>query len=133
MRNRIGRTILLVVVSWRPAGLLWGQPQPAGKQPGMETRERYQGSVTVLKNGKPVQVRGAIRQITLPGHQQVTQLPAQGFSLMQLRGGSLTILINGKEEKHVSGDFWVVPANAKVSLTATGETATVEMISLSVP
>jgi quercetin dioxygenase-like cupin family protein len=108
------------------------QQRPAAN-PNMETRDKYQGSATVLKNGKPVPVRAAIRQIIVQGHQHVAELPARGFLLLQLRGGKITAVINGKEEKHVAGDFWVVPANAKMSLDATGETATIEVVSLDVP
>ncbi len=110
----------------------WSQQRPAAN-PNMETRDKYQGSATVLKSGKPVPVRGAIQQITVQGHQHVAELPARGFLLLQLRGGKITAVINGKEEKHVAGDFWVVPANAKMSFDATGETATIEVVSLDVP
>jgi hypothetical protein len=72
MQNRMGRILLAGVTSLCPSGLLWGQPQSTEKQPGLETRERYQGMASVLKNGKPVQVGATMRQITVAGHQQLT-------------------------------------------------------------
>lgn len=130
MPNQIRRTPLLGAIGFLLAATLgWGQ---AAKEQSPEVHEKYKGTATVLKNGKPIQVRASLSQMVVAGRQQIT-LPAHGFVLMQLRGGKLTVSIDGKEEHHVNGDFWVVPANAKVSIVATGETAILEMISLSVP
>ena len=129
---RIGISLPIAIGLVSSAITVWSQQRPAAN-PNMETRDKYQGSATVLKSGKPVPVRAAIRQITVQGHQHVAELPARGFLLLQLRGGKITAVINGKEEKHVAGDFWVVPANAKMSFDATGETATIEVVSLDVP
>ncbi len=131
--HRSGRTSLLIAIGFLSTVVpAWSQQRPAANST-METREKYQGTATVLKSGKPVQVRAAIRQIIVQGHQHVAELPGRGFFLLQLRGGKITAVINGKEEKHVAGDFWVVPANAKMSFDATGETATIEVVSLNVP
>jgi quercetin dioxygenase-like cupin family protein len=129
---RIGISLPIAIGLVSSAITAWSQQRPAAN-PNMETRDKYQGSATVLKSGKPVPVRAAIRQIIVQGHQHVAELPARGFLLLQLRGGKITAVINGKEEKHVAGDFWVVPANAKMSFDATGETATIEVVSLDVP
>jgi hypothetical protein len=127
--NRISFLAVLGIAAV-PA-LCWGQAQSATSSKRLEVLEKYQAAPTVLKDGKSVPVRARLSQIVVAGREPLTDLPTHGFMLMQLRGGKVSITINGKEEKHVNGDFWVVPANAKISISATGETATVEIISLS--
>src|SRR6266581_2152036 len=91
----------------------------AQKQEGINTAtiqhsEKFQGAATLLdKGGKPRMVRASVRQ-------------------WQILGGKVTTVIEGKEQKRVSGEFWVVPANARMSIHATGETATLEVTVLSI-
>ncbi len=91
---------------------------------------RLESSVTVLgKDGNPRPVKAALRRWVIPGKQRA-ELDEHGFLLVQLRGGKVTVTMDGKEQKHVPGDFWVVPANSKMSIQVLTETAGLDVLSL---
>jgi quercetin dioxygenase-like cupin family protein len=110
----------------------------AQKQEGINTAtiqhsEKFQGAATLLeKGGRPRTVRASVHQWTILGDQLIPEFQEHGFLLVQLLGGKVTTVIEGKEQKRVSGEFWVVPANARMSIHATGETATLEVTVLSI-
>jgi quercetin dioxygenase-like cupin family protein len=58
--------------------------------------------------------------------------PESGFLLVALRAGKVTTTIGDKEEKHNTGDFWTVDAEAKMSVEVKGESAVLEVLSLAV-
>jgi len=97
------------------------------------TREvRLQSSATVLsKDGKVRPVKAALRRWIIPG-KQLAELDERGFLLIQLRGGKVTVTIDGKEQKHAPGDFWVVPANSRMTIQVTTETAGLDVLSLDI-
>jgi quercetin dioxygenase-like cupin family protein len=93
--------------------------------------DRFVGSATLkTAGGQTRQVRATIRRWSLPGKQRVPALPESGFVLLELRAGKVTVTIDGKEEKHTTGDIWTVAANTKMSLEVTGEAATLDTVSL---
>jgi len=95
--------------------------------------EKFQGAATLLDTkGKPSMVRAAVHQWTILGEQRIPEFQEGGFLLVQLLGGRVSTVIDGKEQKRAKGEFWVVPANARMSVHATGETATLEVTILSV-
>jgi len=79
-------------------------------------------------SGKSKNVRVAVHQWTILGEQRIPELQERGFLLVQLLGGKVTTVIDGKEQRRAKGEFWIVPANAKMSIHATGETATLEVM-----
>ena len=110
----------------------------AQKQEGINTAtiqrsEKFQGAATLIdKGGKPRMVRASVHQWTILGDQLIPEFHERGLLLVQLLGGKVTTVIEGKEQKRASGEFWVVPANARMSIHATGETATLEVTVLSI-
>jgi quercetin dioxygenase-like cupin family protein len=96
--------------------------------------EKFQGATTLLdKSGKPRMVRAAVHHWTILGEQRIPEFEERGLLLVQLLGGKVTTVIDGKEQKRSKGEFWVVPANAKMSIHATGETATLDVTVLNIP
>ncbi len=100
--------------------------------PSVERRELFTGVATLMgKQSKPREVRAAmVRWVVRPG-QRIAEFPEHAFLLIQMRGGTVTTVIDGKEDRHVTGDFWVVRAGAKMSIQCIGEAATFDVMTLS--
>jgi quercetin dioxygenase-like cupin family protein len=104
----------------------------ATKNFGLTERDRFEGSTTLrTKGGATAQVHAKIHQWSIPGR-QTAALPEHGFLVIQLRAGEATTTIDGKHEKRRAGDFWTVPANSKMSVQVTSETAVLEVMSLAI-
>lgn len=58
------------------------------------------------------------------------EISEPGFLLVELRGGNVSTVIDGKEEKRVPGDFWTVPAQGKMTIQVTGESAGLDVLAL---
>jgi quercetin dioxygenase-like cupin family protein len=86
-----------------------------------------------VKGGKPAVVHVAIHDWLIQGKQKIEKFPAQGQLLVQLHSGKITTVISGKEEKHLPGDFWVVPAGASMSVQVTSESAALHVVALGKP
>lgn len=123
--------ILLTGVSAPLAGV---QKAAAQATETVRPKERFQLSATLLdKAGRAKTVRASARQWDILGNQKIAQFPEHGFLLVRLVGGRVTTVIGGKEQKRHHGEFWTVPANMQMSLTAVGEDATLEVVSFSAP
>ncbi len=95
-------------------------------------RDRLEAATTVMnKEGKPLPVNGTLRHWIIPGKRTV-EISEPGFLLVELRGGKVNTVIEGKEEKRVPGDFWTVPANGKMTIQVTGESAGLDVLSVAV-
>ena len=133
----IRRFVLIAIASsilFTTATLL---AKPAAKDVGQSSRgvnvtqqARMESSATLIgKDGKPRPVKAALRRWVIPGKQRA-ELDERGFLIIQLRGGKVNVTMDGKEQKHVPGDFWVVPANSKMSIQVMTETAGLDVLSL---
>src|ERR1044072_7647054 len=56
-----------------------------------------------------------IQNIAIVGGQKLQSLglKSNGITIMQLRAGELTTVINGKRQERHEGEFWTVPADRK--------------------
>jgi quercetin dioxygenase-like cupin family protein len=100
----------------------------------VERRELFTGAATLMgKQRRSREVRAAMVRWLVPPRQRIAEFPEHAFLLIQMRGGTVTTVIDGKEERHVTGDFWVVRAGAKMSVECFGEAATFDVMTLSVP
>jgi quercetin dioxygenase-like cupin family protein len=115
---------------------MWPQPQVHTHAQEKQTinaqaiqhREIFRSTATVLdKFGKPRTVQMAIHRWTILGEQKIPEFQEHGFLLVQLLGGKASTVIDGREEKRSKGEFWAVPANSKMSIHTTGETASLEV------
>jgi len=123
----------LMLGSLAPGNSVYAQKDQSINAAPVQRSERFQGSTTVKDaTGKPRVARLAIRHWTILGEQSIPEFQEKGFLLVQLLGGKVTTVIDGKEQKRSKGEFWAVPANSKMSVHATGETATLEVTILNI-
>lgn len=76
-----------------------------------------------------------IQNVAIVGGQKLDSLGlrANAITIMQLRAGKLITVIDGKKQERQEGEFWTVPAGAKMSIETTDDTATVQTIEISRP
>jgi quercetin dioxygenase-like cupin family protein len=116
------------------AAVAFAQKKEGSGAAAAKQTERFQGTAALKdKAGKAKTVRLAVHNWTLLGEQHIDQFPEHGFLLVQLLSGKVTTVIDGKTEKRNKGEFWVVPANAKMGIDARGEVTGLEITVLSVP
>jgi quercetin dioxygenase-like cupin family protein len=82
---------------------------------------------------RDTQVR--IQNVAIVGGQKLESLGLRSNSLtiVQLRGGKLITVINGKRQERQEGEFWTVPAGATMSVETEDDTATIQTIEISRP
>src|SRR5690349_9131870 len=94
-------------------------------------RVRFEGDVTMqTRAGAPRAMRVILRDWTIHGTQRIERFPEQGFAVVQLHSGNVTITIDGRQEKHRGGDFWTIPAGASMSLQVTSESAVLQTMAI---
>ncbi|SRR5713101_1211835 len=93
--------------------------------------DRFDGKTAFrTKQGKPKELHVVIRNWEIHGRQRVEKFPEEGFAVIHLHSGSVTTVINGKEEKHGGNAFWTVPAASSISVQVTSESALLEVTSI---
>lgn len=92
---------------------------------------RFDGKTAFrTKQGKPRELHVVIRNWEIHGRHRVEKFPEEGFLVIHLHSGSVTTVINGKEEKHGGNAFWTVPAGFSMSVQVTSESALLEVASI---
>ena len=92
---------------------------------------RFEGEIVMrLKSGATKTVHAVLTDWGIHGTSKIERFPAQGFLVVQLHSGYVTVVINGREEKHRGGDFWNVPAGASMSLQVTSESAVLQTMAI---
>jgi quercetin dioxygenase-like cupin family protein len=125
-KNLIAYVLTLGVTA--PLGM--AQKRPEGPTETLRSKQRFQLSATLLdKTSKTRAVQVSARQWDVLGNQRIVRFPEHGFLLVQLLGGRVTTIIDGKQQKRQHGEFWTVPANSQMSVVASGEDATLQVIS----
>ena len=73
-----------------------------------------------------------IQNLAIVGGQKLQSLGlrSNGITIMQLRAGDLTTVINGKRQERHEGEFWTVPAGAQFSVETEDDTATIQTIEI---
>jgi hypothetical protein len=73
-----------------------------------------------------------IQNIAIVGGQKLQSLGlrSNGITIMQLRAGDLTTIINGNRQERHEGEFWTVPAGAQFSIETEDDTASVQTIEI---
>jgi quercetin dioxygenase-like cupin family protein len=98
---------------------------------GIEALTRFQSKVDLrTKTGALRSHAVTIRNWQLHGTQKIDIFPEKGSLIIQLHSGKVKTLINGKETQHKMGEFWFVPAGARMSLQVVSESALVQVFSL---
>jgi hypothetical protein len=88
--------------------------------------ERFVG--TTRLRGKEVRV--AIQNWSMINRQKIDalKLPLRGLTVVQLRGGRIITIIDGKRQKRRAGEFWTVPPSSKMGLETEDDSATIQTI-----
>ncbi len=123
----------LMFVTLAGATLALGQQRgtESKAEHGMEALTRFQGKVAVRTKTavlRPLSV--AIRNWQLHGTQRIEAFPERGSLVIQLHSGKVKTVINGKEAERKQGEFWFVPAGARMSVEVTSESALLQVFSL---
>lgn len=73
-----------------------------------------------------------IQNLAIVGGQKLQSLGlrSNGITIMQLRAGDLTTVINGKRQERHEGEFWTVPAGAQFSVETEDDTASIQTIEI---
>ena len=73
-----------------------------------------------------------IQNLAIVGGQKLQSLGlrSNGITIMQLRAGNLTTVINGNRQERHEGEFWTVPAGAQFSIETEDDTASVQTIEI---
>ena len=73
-----------------------------------------------------------IQNLAIVGGQKLQSLGlrSNGITIMQLRAGDLTTVINGKRQERREGEFWTVPAGAQFSVETEDDTASIQTIEI---
>lgn len=108
--------------------------QNAEASVAVQPRVLFNSTATVTdKLGKSREIRATVSRWIIAPHKSIAEFPEHAFLLVQLRGGRVVTVIDGKEEKRVHGDYWVVPAGAKMSVQCVGEACTLDVVNFSLP
>jgi|SRR5579864_2115152 len=93
--------------------------------------ERFDGVTTLLtKAGKRRDIHIILRNWIIHPGEKVSRFPETGFMIVQLRAGKVIVMIDGKEQKHQTGEFWAVPASSLMSIQVTSESAVLQTMAV---
>lgn len=69
-----------------------------------------------------------IRVWSIAGHQRLAglRLPFRGLTIVELRAGDLTTVIDGRRVERREGEIWSVPAGSAMQLQTDDDTAVVQ-------
>lgn len=135
LRTIVGITAVLILF-WQLAPAQQDEKTPpVNKEALREPSERFNGTTKVRirdRNGETrvVDVRVSIHNWILNGQQRLSSLPfrSQGFLIVQLRGGSLTTIINGQRQERKEDEFWTVPSESQMGLETEDDSAIIQTI-----
>ena len=94
--------------------------------------ERFVGTLTLQKPQRE-DVRVGLYQWIVRGRQKIAalELPVQGTTIVQLRAGKLTTVIDGQRQQRREGEFWTVPAGAALGIETDDDSAIIQTLTLS--
>jgi hypothetical protein len=91
--------------------------------------ERFVGDIS-LQRPRPQTVSVGIHQWIVRERQLIAalEMPARGTTVVQLRTGRLTTIINGERQSRNEGAFWTVPAGAAMGIVTGDDSAIIQTI-----
>lgn len=101
-----------------------GQPTSRG---GVEMRSVFEGQ-TMAREGGRASARVDIRVWSVRGRQRVAALkfPFRGVTIVELRAGQVTTIIDGRRVERREGEIWSVPAGGVMQLETDDDTAVLQ-------
>jgi len=96
----------------------------------MNSVEGFAGETRVRTAQGVTGVRVDIRTWTLGGGLKLDELPlpAKGLMIVQLRGGHLTTVIDGKRQARQEGEFWTVPVGGRMGVETENDSANIQTV-----
>jgi hypothetical protein len=114
--------VLLAIVAAAPLFSL-PEPTPSRRTGSVPSKriERFDGTIRVADR----EVRVTIDTWLIPNGQNIEglDLPLRGLTIVELRGGSIVTIIDGRRVKRRSGDFWTVPPTSRMALQTEDDSA----------
>ncbi|MBX6331761.1 MAG: hypothetical protein IRY91_07935 [Gemmatimonadaceae bacterium] len=105
-----------------------------GDTAGVRVLPRFEGTTTVAsRRGPRTPLRARIQHWIVPNHRVIARFPATGFLIVQLRGGSVTTVINGVRRGRQLDEIWAVPSGVTMRLETGRDDAVLETIALLSP
>lgn len=86
--------------------------------------KRFEG--TTQLDGKEVRISIDTWQILNRTKLDILNLPLPGVTLVELRGGSLYTVIQGKRERREAGDFWTLPFEVGMGIETENDSAALQ-------
>lgn len=107
-----------------------GAGGPLGRPEAPDLRkpfERFDGTITLrTKDGQSRELHVVIRNWTIDRGQKIPRFPEAGFMIVQLRGGQLTTVIDGKRQERREDELWTVPVGSSMSVETGTDSATLQ-------
>ena len=94
----------------------------------VQSRPRFEGRVPLRVAGRADSVRVDVRQWSIAGGQRIVALalPFTGLLIVELRGGRLTTVIDGRRQERRVGEIWSVPPGRTMQVETGDDMATIQ-------
>ena len=133
-RSAVGAALVLLLLGGAPRGLL-AQGVQRDSVSALQSRSRFEGTGPVRVAGRADSVRVDVRQWSIAGGQRIAALalPVRGLLIVELRGGRLTTVIDGRRQERRIGEIWSVPPGHTMQVETGDDMATIQTTSVATP
>jgi hypothetical protein len=100
--------------------------QPAKDTPTDRVQRIPRFAGTTQLEGKEVRVSIDTWQVLDRTKLDALKLPLQGVTVVELRGGHLYTVIQGKRERRETGDFWTLPSEVDMGIETEDDSAALQ-------
>jgi hypothetical protein len=119
---------LLIVGAFLTTATPAQQEQSEESQPvSLQPFEVFDGTIRLQARKLHV----VIRNWGIPNALHIPQFPQEGFLIAQLRGGTLTTVIDKKRRERHEGEFWTVPAGSSMSVETGDDSVVLQTVDVS--
>jgi hypothetical protein len=125
--------VLVVALLGSAAARAYGQGAPGaqatqGAAATVRVRPQFQGATQVRVDAQADSVRVDIRLWSIAGGQRIAalELPFRGLTVVELRGGRVTTIIDGRRVERRVGEIWSVPTGSTMQLETGDDMATLQ-------
>lgn len=95
-------------------------------------RDGFQVPLTLkTKQGRAITLNVGVRTWSIDGSLGRQTIRINDFTLFQMRGGKIKVLMDGKEEIKGADAFWTMPAGSILTFEVKGETALLDAMTVS--
>ena len=101
--------------------------QPPSATPGQQYTQVAQGVLTsstpLFTTDSVPRYRVEVRDFVVGPEKAVPRLPTEGYTLLELRAGTIETTSEGKAVRRETGSVWLVPPKSAVAIRNVGEVA----------